>query len=117
MIDLSLVKRVKEVEEEDHPFLEELKMKVLLSERVEGGEATCLLVQCPVGSAIQEHVHDEQNDIVYVLEGRATMWIEDKGEFPIYPGTFIAVDKGKRHRTFDVEEDLLIYTVFVPPTF
>jgi quercetin dioxygenase-like cupin family protein len=114
---MSLVKRVREVEEEDHPFLEGLKIRVLLSERGEGAEATCFLVRCLVGSEIKEHVHDEQRDIIYVLEGKATMWVEDKGEFLIYPGTFIAIEKGKKHRTFDVEEDLIIYDVFVPPMF
>lgn len=61
-----------------------------------------------MGSEIDEHVHTEQDDLIYVLEGEATMWIEGTGEFPLTPGTFVAVTRGKRHRTFAVEEALLI---------
>ena len=45
------------------------------------------------------------------------MWIEGVGEFPLIPGTFVAVSKGKRHRTFNVGKDLLIYDIFTPPMF
>ena len=56
-------------------------------------------------------------DIIYGLQGRATMWIEDRGEFTLIPGVFIVVPKGLRHRTYDVEEELRIYDVFTPPMF
>lgn len=114
---MSIVKKSWEIDEEPHPILEDLKIRVLLSERDEDSPVTCVLLKCPIGSEIKEHVHTEQNDLVYVLKGEATMWIENMGKFQIRPGTFIAVEKGKKHRTFNVTEDLLIYSVFVPPTF
>lgn len=114
---MSVIKKTWEIVEEDHPFLEGLKIRTLLSKRDDGGDATCVLVRCPIGAEIEEHVHGEQSDLVYVLEGEATMWVEGVGEFHIVPGTFIAVGKGERHRTFNVKKDLLIYSVFVPPTF
>ena len=61
--------------------------------------------------------HTEQDDLIYVLEGEATMWIEGTGEFPLTPGTFVAVSRGKRHRTFAVEKALLIFDTFTPPLF
>ena len=45
------------------------------------------------------------------------MWVEDRGEFKLEPGVFVVVPKGLRHRTYDVEEDLLIYDVFSPAMF
>lgn len=45
------------------------------------------------------------------------MWIEGMKEFKLEPGTFVSVPKGRRHRTYDVKKDLLIYDVFMPPIF
>ncbi len=111
------VKRVWEIDEEPHPFLRDVSMRVLLSRREDGAGVTCIIVRCAEGAEIEEHVHPEQDDVIYVLRGRATMWVEDLGEFPLTPGTFVAVPRGKPHRTFDVREELLIYDTFTPPLF
>jgi mannose-6-phosphate isomerase-like protein (cupin superfamily) len=110
-------KHVEQVPEEPHPFLRGVSMRTLLSRRDDGADATCLLVRCQEGSEIEEHVHEEQDDIIYVLEGEATMWIEGTGEFPLTPGTFVAVSRGRHHRTYDVRKGLLIYDTFTPPMF
>ena len=54
---------------------------------------------------------------IFVLKGKATMWIEDRGSFPLEPGVFVVVPKGLKHRTYDVVEELHIYDVFSPPMF
>jgi quercetin dioxygenase-like cupin family protein len=110
-------KHAEQLPEEPHPFLRGVRMRTLLSRRDDGADATCFLVRCRVGSEIEEHVHEEQDDIIYILEGEATMWIEGIGEFPLIPGTFIAVSRGRRHRTYDVREDLLFLDTFTPPMF
>lgn len=110
-------RHIRDIPEEPHPFLKGVTMKTLLSRRDHGADATCILVRCPEGSEIEEHAHHRQDDVIYVLEGEATMWIEGAGEFPITPGTFVAVARGKRHRTYDVRKTLLIYDVFTPPMF
>lgn len=102
---------------EPHPFLKGVSMRTLFSRRDDGGEMTCILVRCPVGSEIEEHVHPEQDDIIYVLEGEATMWIEGEGEFPLTLGTFVVVPQGIHHRTFNVRKSLLIYDTFSPTIF
>lgn len=114
---MSLVKKSGVLEEEPHPFLTNVGMKVLYSEERDGGDITCFLVRCAVGSEIEEHVHPMETDVIYVLEGKATMWIEDRGEFPLEPGVFVVVPEGLRHRTYDVKEELLIYDVFTPAMF
>ena len=114
---MGTVKRVDDIPEEPHPFLKGVTMKTLLSKRDDGANATCIVVRCPMGSEIDEHAHPEQDDIIYVLEGEATMWMEGMEAFKLEPGTFVNVPKGSRHRTYDVKKDLLIYDVFSPPMF
>lgn len=114
---MGIVKRVDEIPDEPHPFLKDVTMKTLLSKRGDGADATCIVVRCLRGSEVEEHSHPDQDDIIYVLEGEATMWIEGMKEFKLEPGTFVSVPKGRRHRTYDVKKDLLIYDVFMPPIF
>jgi len=114
---MSIVRKLEMVEETAHPFLENVGMRTLYSKRDDGGEITCFIVKCKVGAEIEEHVHLEETDIIYVLQGKATMWIEDRGSFPLEPDVFVVVPKGLKHRTYDVEEELLIYDIFTPPMF
>ena len=114
---MEVVKHIDETVEEPHPFLKGVSMKTLLSKRDNRANATCIVVKCPIGSKIEEHIHPEQDDTIYVLEGEATMWMEGMEEFKLTPGTFVNVPKGKRHRTYDVKKELLIYDVFSPPMF
>ena len=113
---MSIVRRLESVPETAHPFLENVGMRPLYSKRDDGADITCFVVRCAVGSEIEEHVHQEE-DIIYVLQGRATMWIEDRESFPLEPGVFVVVPKGLRHKTYDIEEELIIYDVFTPPMF
>jgi len=114
---MSIVKRLDSVQETAHPFLENVGMRPLYSKRDDAAEITCFVVRCAVGSEIEEHFHQEEADIIYVLQGKATMWVEDRGAFVLEPGVFVVVPKEMKHRTYDVEEELLIYDVFAPPMF
>ena len=114
---MSIVRDLGDVPETPHPFLRGIGMRVLYSHSDDGGDLTCFVVRCPAGSEIEEHVHEDETDVIYVLRGRARMWVEDQGVFPLQPGAFVVVPSGLRHRTFDVEEELLIYDVFTPPMF
>lgn len=117
LLSMSIVRRVSEVDETAHPFLENIGMRTLYSKRDDGGEITCFIIKCEVGAEIEGHDHPEETDVIYVLQGRATMWIEDRGSFQIEPNVFVVVPKGLRHRTFDVVEELHIYDVFTPAMF
>ena len=114
---MGVVKETWDLLEVAHPFLEQVKMRVLLSRKDDGAGVSCILVRCPVGSEIEEHVHPRADDIIYVLEGRATMWVDGVGEFPLKKGIFVRVTRGTRHRTYDVKEELVVYDVFSPPMF
>jgi quercetin dioxygenase-like cupin family protein len=112
---MNIVLHINEVPEEPHPFLKNVTMKTLLSKRDNNANTTCIVVRCPSGSEIEEHIHRDQDDLIYVLKGKATMWVEELGYIKLYPGTFVAVKHGKRHKTFAVEEDLIIFDTFTPP--
>jgi len=60
---------ISDLPEEPHPFLRGVTMKTLLSRRDDNAGATCIIVRCPAGSEIEEHAHEGQDDIIYVLEG------------------------------------------------
>ena len=114
---MSIVRSLGDIPESPHLFLRGVGMRVLYSLRDDGGDLTCFVIRCPAGSEIEEHVHEEETDVIYVLRGRAKMWVEDRGVFPLRQGVFVVVPKGLRHRTFDVEEELVVYDVFTPPMF
>ena len=114
---MSIVRDLGDVAESPHPFLRGVGMRVLYSNRDDGGDLTCFMVRCPAGSEIEEHVHEDETDVIYVLRGKAKMWVEDRGVFPLSSGVFVVVPKGLRHRTFDVKKELVVYDVFTPPMF
>jgi len=97
-----------------HPVVEGVQIKPLVSKKEDGLDVTCMLVKVPMGKVVAEHIHPGQDDILYPLSGRATMWVDGAGEFSLHPGTFVRVPKGTRHRIFGVTEELLIYDVFCP---
>ncbi len=54
-------------------------MAYLLSNRDEKADLTSLLVYLPKGTQVEKHIHENSDDIVYVIKGKATMWIENRG--------------------------------------
>jgi quercetin dioxygenase-like cupin family protein len=110
------LKKETEVKWAPHPFLP-IRIKNFLSRKDDRGEVTIFLVELPAGKEIPVHVHESQEDIIFILAGRARMWIEGAGDFAIEKGSFVRVPKNTRHRIYDVTEDILNYDVFVPPLF
>jgi quercetin dioxygenase-like cupin family protein len=99
---------------EPHPQLKTAKVVYLLSNRDEKADLTCMLVQLPKGTQVEKHIHTTSDDIIYVLAGKATMWIDDIGDVPMVKGAFIQIPKGVAHQPHDIEEDLLAYDLFYP---
>mgnify|MGYP001054387882 CR=1 FL=1 len=97
-----------------HPQLKDVKVSYFLSNREDKTDMTCLLVQSPKGSRIERHAHENSDDIIFVIKGKATMWIDGLGDSPMVPGSFFRIPKGVLHHPHDIEEDLLIYDVFYP---
>jgi quercetin dioxygenase-like cupin family protein len=105
---------VEDITWKPHPIAQGVKIKPLISRGEHALDVTCMLVKVPKGKDVPEHIHEAQDDILYPLEGKAVMWVEGTGSFSLEPGVIVRVPKGKKHKIFDVTQDLLIYDVFCP---
>ena len=103
-----------EIKWEPHPQLANAKVSYLLSNRDENVDMTCLLVRLPVGTEVPKHIHENSDDIIYVLKGKAKMWIDEIGDLPMVEGAFFRIPKGVLHQPHSVEEDIVAYDVFYP---
>ncbi len=103
-----------EVQWEPHPQLKDVKVGYFLSHKEDKTDLTCFLVRSPKGSRIEKHVHKNSDDIIFVIKGKATLWIDGLGDLPMVPGSFFRIPKGVIHHPHDIEEHLLIYDVFYP---
>lgn len=111
---MEVYRSVEKVSWMPHPTVQGVKIKPLISNKEHGLNVTCMLVNVPAGKEVPEHIHEEQDDILYLLQGKAVMWVDGTGDFSLEPGVIVRVPKGKKHKIFDVTQDLLIYDVFCP---
>jgi quercetin dioxygenase-like cupin family protein len=100
-----------------HPIAKGVKIKPLITREDTGSDVTCMLVQVPAGVNVPEHIHDDQADILYPLEGKGRMWIQGQAPFDLVPGIIVHVPAGTPHKIEEVEETLLVYDVFQPALF
>ena len=113
---MEIAKTVDDIPWRPHPLVKEVNIKPLVTKSEDGLNVTCLLVKVPAGIEIPEHVHEEQADILYPIQGKAEVDVEGAGTFSLKPGVIVRVPKGTKHRIFNVTEDLLVYDVFQPAT-
>ncbi|MCK4783154.1 MAG: cupin domain-containing protein [Desulfobacteraceae bacterium] len=108
------VYREEELEWTPHPVIG-VERKILISKKKHEVDVTCMLVRIPKGVEISEHIHDAQDDIIYVLQGSFKLRAEG-ADYNAEKGTLLRVPKGIKHMIHDVREDTLLYDVFVPAT-
>jgi len=69
-----------------------------------------------VGSMIPDHVHEESEEVLFLISGRARIVIEGDGEWEIGPETAFYSPLGKKHRVENIgDEPLRIVWVYSPP--
>jgi quercetin dioxygenase-like cupin family protein len=107
-------KKEPEVEWEPHFMTENGKIKWIYTREKDDSPITVMKIALGKGVTLPDHVHRDQPDLVYVLEGKATFFIDGVGEFPAEPGMVIQVPPNTLHSIRNVEEDLVIYNVFAP---
>lgn len=97
-----------------HPTAPGVEIKPMISKKEHDLNLTCMLVHVPIGQEVPEHIHEQQDDILYPLKGKAIMWVDGTGEFALEPGILVRVPAGTKHKIAHVTEDLVIYDVFCP---
>jgi len=50
----------------------------------------------------------------FPLQGKATMFIEGEGEFPLGPGMVVMVPPNGLHSIWNVKEDVILYNALAP---
>ena len=99
-----------------HPKFPGVEIAYLLTKRDEDVDMTCAIVHWKVGAEIPRHIHEDSDDILYILKGKAKIWIDGYGDIPLKAGSFVRVPKGVEHQPHDVEEDLLAHDTWFPAT-
>jgi len=111
---MSIWRLVEKLLWESHPFAQGVRIKPLISEKNDGINVTCMLVQIPKGKEVPEHIHDRQDDILYPIKGKGVIWVEGSGSYSLEPGVVVRVPKGTKHKIVEIKEELLLYDVFSP---
>lgn len=104
----------KNVEWKPHPEVAGLTIIEMLSRRNDQAGITCALVRTRVGTATGNHLHENSEDIFYIIRGKGKFFIENFGEIILEPGTFVRIPPNTLHGIYDVEEELLAYDVWFP---
>ena len=69
-----------------------------------------------VGSMIPDHVHDESEEVLFLISGRAKIVIDGVGAWEIGPETAFYSPIGVKHRVENIgDEPLKIVWVYSPP--
>jgi mannose-6-phosphate isomerase-like protein (cupin superfamily) len=69
-----------------------------------------------VGSMIPDHAHDESEEVLFLISGRARIVIEGEGSWEIGPETAFYSPLGKKHRVENIgDEPLKLVWCYCPP--
>ncbi|MGO8951980.1 MAG: cupin domain-containing protein [Rhodomicrobium sp.] len=83
-----------------------------LVQRPKTPAVSCALVQLPPEAEVPEHARAQEDDILYVLRGRARMWVEERGDMQLEAGTFLRIPRGVRHRPHSFKDGFLAFNVW-----
>lgn len=100
---------------DDHPTVPDVSVQKMITQAQFGPDSPSIItVRIPVGVEVPEHIHENSEDILCILSGKATMWVDGIGNIELYQGVVVRVPRGTRHRIFAVTDTLMIYDVFSP---
>jgi quercetin dioxygenase-like cupin family protein len=79
-----------------------------------GGRFSFIEELAPRGAATPLHVHREDDETFYVLEGEITFYLDDDQPIPATVGSFVHVPGGAAH-AFRVDSDTARYLIITTP--
>jgi len=72
-----------------------------------------MLISFEKGVTLPDHVHKYQPDLLHVIKGKATFFMDGVGEFPMEPEMVILVPPNTLHAIRRVEEEeVSLYIMF-----
>jgi mannose-6-phosphate isomerase-like protein (cupin superfamily) len=91
--------------------------KLLLAPKFGGVENVAMGMNITeVGSMIPDHVHEDSEEVLFLISGHARIVIEGEGEWEIGPETAFYSPVGKKHRVENIgDEPLKLVWVYSPP--
>ena len=107
-------KKESDVAWENHFMVDGAKLQWLYTKEKDESPITVMKVLLQKGVTLPDHRHPDQPDLIYPLKGKATMFIEGEGEFPLEPGMVVQVPQNALHAIRRVEEELCS-TMSLPP--
>jgi mannose-6-phosphate isomerase-like protein (cupin superfamily) len=100
---------------EEHPSVRDVSIKKIITMTQFGqGSPSIIMVRIPAGIEVPEHIHANSEDILFILAGLGTMWIDGAGIVRLRKDAVVRVPHNTKHRIYEVTEELLIYDVFSP---
>ena len=109
-------KKIEDVEWEPHFMTDHGEIKWIYTREKDDSPITVMLIRFEDGVTLPDHVHRDQPDLVYVVQGGGTMFIDGMGEFPLEPGMVAQVPPNTKHAIRNTHDNLMIYNVFAPGT-
>ena len=90
--------------------------KLLLAPKFGGVKNLSMGMNITVGSMIPDHTHEESEEVLFLISGRAKLVLEGEGEWEIGPETAFYSPLGVKHRLENIgDEPLKIVWVYCPP--
>ena len=80
-----------------------------------GGEFILVEEVAPRGTATPLHVHPEDDESFYILEGELTFYLEDGQPIPASAGSFVHIPKGYVPHAFQVDSETARFLVLTRP--
>jgi mannose-6-phosphate isomerase-like protein (cupin superfamily) len=89
----------------------------LLTKDEDHVDVTCTIVRWQVGAEIARHIHENSDDILYFIQGKATIWIDGVGDVPVSAGSFVRIPAGVQHQPHDITETVIAHDMWFPALF
>jgi len=89
----------------------------LLTKGDDNVDVTCTIVRWHVGAEIAKHIHEQSDDILYFIQGKAKIWIDGVGDVPVSAGSFVRIPAGVEHQPHDVTEEVIAHDMWFPALF
>lgn len=65
-------------------------------------------------AGIPEHTHPRRH-VMWITSGHGRVWVQDLGNMDLAPGVFVYIPSGASHRFENLDGNLELYTVSLPP--